>query len=151
MAALPLPIQNRPDHGSKEGYTKVREQARVQVAGRKCGQPVHEVFEVTNEHGLSLLPEPSPGDIFFDLEGDPFVDLSGREYLFGFAWEDQTGQQRMTALGDDGGRGTAGVRMVRRFGYEALVGISGDAYLPFHTLRALGSQEAHGQAFNTRG
>ena len=93
LAALPLPIPNRPDHGSKEGYTKVREQARVQVAGRKCGQPVHEVFEVTNEHGLSLLPEPSPGDIFFDLEGDPFVGLSGREYLFGFAWEDQTGQQ----------------------------------------------------------
>ena len=93
LAALPLPIQNRPDHGSKEGYTKVREQARVQVAGRKCGQPVHEVFEVTNEHGLSLLPEPSPGDIFFDLEGDPFVGLGGREYLFGFAWEDQTGQQ----------------------------------------------------------
>jgi predicted RecB family nuclease len=93
LAVLPLPIPNRPDHGSREGYTKVREQARVQVAGRKCGQPVHEVFEVTDEHGLSLLPEPSPGDIFFDLEGDPFVGLSGREYLFGFAWEDQTGQQ----------------------------------------------------------
>ncbi|MGB9276193.1 MAG: TM0106 family RecB-like putative nuclease [Terrimicrobiaceae bacterium] len=93
LAALPLPIQNRPDHGSKDGYTKVREQARVQVVGRKCGQPVHEVFEVTNEHGLSLLPKPSPGDIFFDLEGDPFVGLGGREYLFGFAWEDQTGRQ----------------------------------------------------------
>ena len=65
----------------------------MQVAGRKCGQPVHEVFEVTDEHGLSLLPEPSPGDIFFDLEGDPFVGLGGREYLFGFAWEDQTGRQ----------------------------------------------------------
>ena len=93
LAVLPLPIPNRPDHGSREGYTKVREQARVQVAGRNRGQPVHEVFEVTDEHGLSLLPEPSPGDIFFDLEGDPFVGLGGREYLFGFAWEDQTGQQ----------------------------------------------------------
>ena len=92
LAALPLPIQNRPDHGSREGYVKVREQARVQVAGRKCGRPVHEVFEVTGEHGLSLLPEPSPGDIFFDLEGDPFVGSGGREYLFGFAWEDQTGR-----------------------------------------------------------
>ena len=93
LAALPLPIPNRPDHGSKEGYIKVREQARVQVAGRNRGRPVHEVFEVTDEHGLSLLPEPSPGDIFFDLEGDPFVGLGGREYLFGFAWEDQTGRQ----------------------------------------------------------
>ena len=85
LAALPLPIQNRPDHGSKEGYTKVREQARVQVAGRSSAEPVHEVFEVTGEHGLSLLPEPSSGDIFFDLEGDPFVGSGGREYLFGFA------------------------------------------------------------------
>ena len=93
LAVLPLPIQNRPDHGSREGYTKIREQARVQVAGRNQGQPVHEIFEVTNEHGLSMLPEPSPGDIFFDLEGDPFVGLGGREYLFGFAWEDQTGRQ----------------------------------------------------------
>ena len=93
LAVLPLPIPNRPDHGSRDGYVKVREQARVQVAGRNQGRPVHEVFEVTNEHGLSLLPEPSRGDIFFDLEGDPFVGLSGREYLFGFAWADQTGQQ----------------------------------------------------------
>ena len=93
LAVLPLPIQNRPDHGSKEGYVKVREQARVQVAGRKRGQPVHEVFEVTQEHGLSLLPEPSPGDVFFDLEGDPFVGVGGREYLFGFAWQDETGKQ----------------------------------------------------------
>ena len=93
LAVLPLPIPNRPDHGSREGYIKVREQARVQVAGRKRGQPVHEVFEVADEHGLSLLPEPSPGDVFFDLEGDPFVGLGGREYLFGFAWKDQTGRQ----------------------------------------------------------
>ena len=93
LAVLPLPIQNRPDYGSREGYTKIREQARVQVAGRNQGQPVHEIFEVTNEHGLSMLPEPSPGDIFFDLEGDPFVGLGGREYLFGFAWEDHACQQ----------------------------------------------------------
>ena len=93
LAVLPLPISNRPDHGSREGYVKVREQARVQVAGRNQGRPVHEVFDVTDEHGLSKLPEPSPGDIFFDLEGDPFVGVGGREYLFGFAWEDQTGRQ----------------------------------------------------------
>ncbi|MBV8227126.1 MAG: TM0106 family RecB-like putative nuclease, partial [Verrucomicrobia bacterium] len=91
LAALPLPIQNRPEFGSKEGYAKVREQARVQVAARNQAQPVYEVLEVTNEHGLSLLPEPSLGDIFFDLEGDPFVGVSGREYLFGFVHETQTG------------------------------------------------------------
>ena len=83
LARFPLPIHRRPDYGSKEGYARVREQARVQVAGRNSGRPVHEVLEITEEHGLSLLPEPSAGDLFFDLEGDPFVGLSGREYLFG--------------------------------------------------------------------
>jgi predicted RecB family nuclease len=78
--------------GSREGYAKVREQARVQVAGRNQGRPVHEVLEVTDEHGFCLLPEPSSGDIFFDLEGDPFVGVSGREYLFGFVCENKTGE-----------------------------------------------------------
>jgi predicted RecB family nuclease len=85
LAAYPLPIPHRPIHGSREGYIRVREQARVQVAGRESGGPVHELLHVTDEHGLSLLPEPSPGDVFFDLEGDPFVGLNGREYLFGIA------------------------------------------------------------------
>lgn len=78
---------HRPDHGSKDGYVRVREQARVQVAGRQ-GRPVHEVLDITEDHGLSLLPEPSEGDVFFDLEGDPFVGLTGREYLFGLVLPD---------------------------------------------------------------
>ena len=88
LAGYPIPIPHRPVHGSREGYVRVREQARVQVAGRESGQPVHEVLQITEEHGLSLLPEPSPGDVFFDLEGDPFVGLNGREYLFGVALPD---------------------------------------------------------------
>ena len=92
LAAFPLPILNRPEYGSQEGYAKVREQARVQVAGRNQRQPVYEVLEVTDEHGLSLLPEPSSGDIFFDLESDPFVGVGGREYLFGFVSENQAGE-----------------------------------------------------------
>ena len=92
LARFPLPIQQRPDYGSKEGYVRVREQARVQVTGRNTGHPVHEVLEITEEHGLSLLPEPSAGDLFFDLEGDPFVGLSGREYLFGVVLLDEAGK-----------------------------------------------------------
>src|SRR5215472_1783173 len=88
LAGFPIPIPHRPDHGSRESYVRVREQARVQVAGRESGRPVHEVLQVTDEHGLNLLPEPSPGDVFFDLEGDPFVGLSGREYLFGVVLAD---------------------------------------------------------------
>ncbi len=92
LAKLPLPLQKRPEHGSKEGYVRVREQARVQVAGRNQGQPVHELLEIIDERGLSRLPEPSPGDVFFDLEGDPFVGFGGREYLFGFVTEDEGGK-----------------------------------------------------------
>ena len=88
LARFPLPIRERPDHGSRDGYVRVREQARVQVAGREQRRQIHEILEITEEHGLSLLPAPSAGDVFFDLEGDPFVGLSGREYLFGLVLAD---------------------------------------------------------------
>lgn len=92
LAKFPLPLQQRPEHGSKDGYVRVREQARVQVAGRNHARPIHELLEVFDDRGLSRLPEPSPGDVFFDLEGDPFVGLGGREYLFGVATEDEGGK-----------------------------------------------------------
>jgi predicted RecB family nuclease len=84
LSVLPLPLQRRPERGSKGGYVRVREQARVQVEGRTQEKPVFEVLALTEEHGFYGLPEPSPGDVFFDLEGDPFVARGGREYLFGF-------------------------------------------------------------------
>lgn len=81
LARIPLPLQRRPEYGSKESYVRVREQARLQVAGRETQQRVHEIFD---DAGLARLPAPSAGDIFFDLEGDPFVGTDGMEYLFGF-------------------------------------------------------------------
>ena len=92
LAKLPLPLEQRPEYGSKDAYVRVREQARVQVAGRNSGKPEYELLEIIDERGLSRLPQPSPGDIFFDLEGDPFVGLGGREYLFGYVTEDTTGK-----------------------------------------------------------
>ena len=92
LAELPLPLERCPDHGSKEGYVRVREQARVQIASRTIGQPVHELLQPLDNRGLSRLPEPSPGDVFFDLEGDPFARLGGQEYLFGLATEDKNGK-----------------------------------------------------------
>jgi uncharacterized protein len=91
LATLPLPLQRRPEHGSAAAYVRVREQARVQVAGRTLAKPVHELFALNPEHGLLLLPEPSPGDVFFDLEGDPFIARGGREYLFGYVADEGTG------------------------------------------------------------
>ncbi len=82
LAAMPLPVKPHPDYGSREGYTKIREQARLQVAGRAEKKLIFETFQT---EGLARLPQPDPGDIFFDLEGDYFVDHTGLEYLFGFA------------------------------------------------------------------
>ena len=48
--------------------------------------------------GLSRLPEPSPGDIFFDFEGDPFVGDGGLEFLFGYVYSEVDGSTRY--LGD---------------------------------------------------
>jgi predicted RecB family nuclease len=88
LAKLPLPLEWRPDYGSKEGYIRVREQARLQVTGREENRSVHEIFDA---EGLARLPEPSPGDIFFDLEGDSFVGTTGMEYLFGLTRLNQHG------------------------------------------------------------
>ena len=33
--------------------------------------------------GFARLPEPRPGDLFFDMESDPFYEGEGLEYLFG--------------------------------------------------------------------
>jgi predicted RecB family nuclease len=36
------------------------------------------------KRGFFRLPEPSPGDVFFDMEGDPYFDIgTGLEYMFG--------------------------------------------------------------------
>jgi predicted RecB family nuclease len=91
LAVFPLPLKERPKHGSAGSYVRVREQARIQVAGRTQQKPVHEILDLNSEHGLFILPEPSPGDIFFDLEGDPFIGRGGREYLFGFVTDDEAG------------------------------------------------------------
>ena len=73
LAALPLPLPWRPERGSVNAYSRVREQARIQVEARESGEGKFELLQVEHGFGLTCLPEPSPGDIFFDLEGDPFV------------------------------------------------------------------------------
>ena len=85
LAGEPIPLQWKPKRGAKESYARAREQARVQLEGRLEKRPVHEWLRVEDGRGLTLLPEPSPGDVFLDLEGDPFAGEGGLEYLFGWA------------------------------------------------------------------
>src|SRR4051794_28843610 len=85
LANVALPLPWKPRRGSAESLTRSREQARVQLTGRREGGPYKEHLEVEPGRGFALLPEPSPGDIFFDIEGDPFVADDGLEYLFGYS------------------------------------------------------------------
>jgi uncharacterized protein len=86
VGSLPEPLPFSPRRGSRETYERVREQARVQLQSRTQGRPIYELLQPLDaQHGLARLPPPSVGDIFFDLEGDPFARDGGREYLFGLA------------------------------------------------------------------
>jgi predicted RecB family nuclease len=63
-----------------------REQARVQVEARESGELKSEFMPFEDGRGLSRLPEPNPGDLFFDIEGDVFVGRHGLEYLLGVTY-----------------------------------------------------------------
>jgi len=105
LAALPIPLEQKPRHGSKEAYVRMREQARVQVEGRTQNKLVHELLRpVAEGAGFCRLPEPSRGDVFMDFEGDPFVGEQGLQYLFGFAARNSSGElvyNHRWALGRD--------------------------------------------------
>ena len=94
LAALPTPLTtpfDRLDGVSPDSLLRVREQARIQVEGEDRHEPVHELIPPARTRdggfvpnlGLLGLPEPRPGDLFFDIEGDPFANDDGLDYLFG--------------------------------------------------------------------
>ncbi|MDE0531122.1 MAG: TM0106 family RecB-like putative nuclease [Albidovulum sp.] len=97
LAAEPLPLTWKPERGAVNTYERLREQARVQVTARETRAPVYEPLEPMAGHGLARLPEPSAGDVFFDLEGDPYVGEGGLEYLFGHAAFDDQGAPQYAA------------------------------------------------------
>ncbi|MGA7992234.1 MAG: TM0106 family RecB-like putative nuclease, partial [Thermoanaerobaculia bacterium] len=95
LGDLALPIPFKPTKCSKESLEKAQGQARVQLAGRRAGRPIHELLLPPEEgRGLLRLPEPSPGDVFLDLEGDHFAAEGPREYLFGMTIVEGPGKTR---------------------------------------------------------
>ncbi len=87
LSAIPMPLSWKPKRGSPATYAKARAQARIQVDAREAGDLRHELLDIVPGSGLCLLPTPSPGDVFFDLEGDPFIGEGGFEYLFGYRYQ----------------------------------------------------------------
>ncbi len=98
LAGVALPLAPKPERGAPETWARIREQARVQLEGRQRRVPVHELLPLEPGRGLGRLPEPSPGDVFLDLEGDPYVGEGGLEYLFGWAVAGEDGRLEYRGL-----------------------------------------------------
>ena len=89
-----------PKRGAIDSYVKSQLQAKIQLKGRKSGQPEFEFNEVEKDRGFLRLPEPSEGDVFFDIEGNPRASINGLEYLLGY----------VTGEGEQSYRATWGLR-----------------------------------------
>jgi predicted RecB family nuclease len=91
LAALELPLPEPLDGVGPAALARARAQAEIQVHGEDEGRTLYELLPVARlrdgtvepNRGLTSLPEPRPGDLFFDIEGDPFALDDGVEYLFG--------------------------------------------------------------------
>ena len=62
----------------------------MQTHFSQTGSHKFELLPPTPENGFRLLPAPSDGDIFFDMEGYPYFEsAAGLEYLFGLVTKDE--------------------------------------------------------------
>ena len=68
-------------------------QARLQVTAHDAGEHKVEHLALETGRGFHILPPPSVDDLYFDLEGDPFLE-EGLEYLFG-VWRGKSGSQNL--------------------------------------------------------
>jgi predicted RecB family nuclease len=65
-------------------FARLKHQAALQADQRRTGTHRFELLPVDERTGFRLLPAPSRGDVFFDMEGDPYFEPAyGLEYLFG--------------------------------------------------------------------
>ena len=94
LAEPTKPLPDRLDGAGREALARIQAQASIQIRGERVGQTISERVapardrddELVPNQGLLMLPEPSPGDLFFDIEGDPFFgseEVDGIDYLFG--------------------------------------------------------------------
>jgi uncharacterized protein len=91
LAGLKLPLEPPLDDTRPETLERLYRQAHLQVKGEDAHQTLYEIIDPSRlkdgtlepDRGLLSLPEPHPGDLFFDIEGDPYAFDDGIDYLFG--------------------------------------------------------------------
>jgi uncharacterized protein len=93
LAGLEMPMVPDLRRTKNDALARVQRQASIQVRGEDQDEHLHELLlppartedgrTLDTTKGLVSLPEPRPGDLFLDLEGDPFAFDDGIDYLFG--------------------------------------------------------------------
>lgn len=74
-----------------ETWERLKTQAELQVGRRAGGEPDFVLRDPVEGRGFNLLPEADDGDLFYDIEGDPYYPNGGLEYLHGM-WMRQDGE-----------------------------------------------------------
>ena len=69
-----------------ETLARLAHQARLQIEQRRDGRDRFDLLPLMPGKGFGRLSRPDPGDVFFDIEGDPHIE-GGLEYLFGLVHE----------------------------------------------------------------
>ena len=80
MEKLSKTTQN---HGlNSDTFARLQSQAKLQTYKAQTNKDKYEIIPYTEGKGLERIPHPNEGDLFFDIEGDPFYP-KGLEYLLG--------------------------------------------------------------------
>jgi uncharacterized protein len=98
FAEEPAPLREKPERGNLGTFARAQGQARIQLKGRETGEALYELLQQGPGLGLSRLPVPDPGDIFFDIESDQVAGEGGLEYLLGAAFNEKSGDLGYRAL-----------------------------------------------------
>lgn len=79
----------------QEQFIKLQKQADIQVKSNGQIPPLYELLTPESDlpSGLALLPPPSMLDVFFDIEGYPWLE-GGLEYLWGVTYFDKQGDRQ---------------------------------------------------------
>ena len=87
-----LPLEKEVRGINQKTFRTLYHQARLQYYKRQTGKDRYEVLTVAQEKSIRSLPPKNEGDLFFDMEGDPFYE-GGLEYLFGLYYENREMKQ----------------------------------------------------------
>jgi hypothetical protein len=116
---------DRPQRIGTGAFDTLRAHARLTLSQRASGEPRYKLLAPEEGCGFAHLPPPSNGDLFFDMEGDPFFD-DGLEYLFGCVPLNINNKipNHNSQIGGAGAVGTSSLRGMRHLAQLAEAGFA---------------------------